>query len=193
MFASPDMYQVDRYGEIKGLELEDSAEFSPYHHIFATIKWVAGIVWLVLVIMLRAHTRQQYAIPATCCSCKVTGNVDFEDIICSFFCQPCSLAQMATHTGAVRYSLNTHTHTHTHYLYLSLSLSLSHPPPTPHSRTHNTHKSLTRSLTRDTHSNESPCDCCDTEDPGPSDAMALEPLTSTDAPPATNSMDDNKL
>jgi hypothetical protein len=58
----------------------------------------------------------QHVIPATCCACKVSGAVDFEDILCSVCCQPCALAQMATHTGAI--------------------------------------------------SNESPCDCCDAEDPG---------------------------
>jgi hypothetical protein len=32
---------------------------------------------------------------------NVSGNVDFEDLLCSFFCQPCTLSQMAVHTGAV--------------------------------------------------------------------------------------------
>ena len=96
-----DMQEVDKIGEVKALELDNVPEISPFMHLFATIKWLAGVVWLVLVIMLRAHTRRASSIPATCCSCKISGNVDFEDVVCSFFCQPCTLAQMATHTGAI--------------------------------------------------------------------------------------------
>ena len=123
----------------------EEPEFSPFHHLFAALKWIIGMTWLVLVIMLRAHTREQFAIPATCCSCKISGNVDFEDVLCSFCCQPCTLAQMAVHTGAI--------------------------------------------------SNESPCDCCDAEDPGMCEA-ALEPLEGpkVSPPAASNSMGaDNKV
>lgn len=135
-----DMNEFDDFGEVKSLEVQPSPAIRPFHGLFAFIKAAIGIVWLVLVIMLRAHTRRQFVIPATCCACKVSGSVDFEDILCTVCCQPCTLSQMATHTGAI--------------------------------------------------SNESPCDCCDAEDPGPCLA-SLEPLQdgpSTNTPATNNSM-----
>ena len=82
-------------------EATAAGELGPFHHMFATVKWAAGVVWLVLVILLRAHTRRQFAIAAECCQCRVSGDVDLEDILCSCCCQPCTVAQMATHTGAI--------------------------------------------------------------------------------------------
>ena len=84
-----------------GVDAETYPAFRPLESFFQTVKWIAGVVWLVMVILLRAHTRREFTIPATCCSCKVSGPVDFEDILCSFCCQPCTLSQMATHTDAV--------------------------------------------------------------------------------------------
>jgi len=132
------MKSLDAVGEMPLVEVS-MPEISPFAYIFHTIKWVCSLVWLVLVVMLRAHTRKQYAIPAQCCSCKVTGDVDFEDMLCSFCCQPCTLSQMATHTAAIH--------------------------------------------------NDSPCDCCDAEDPGACDKV-LVPLSSSskEAPHTTNSM-----
>ena len=48
-------------------EATAAGELGPFHHMFATVKWAAGVVWLVLVILLRAHTRRQFAIAAECC------------------------------------------------------------------------------------------------------------------------------
>jgi len=54
------MGQIDAVGEVPALEdAAYGAEFSPFHHLLATLKWIVGVVWLVLVIMLRAHTREQ--------------------------------------------------------------------------------------------------------------------------------------
>ena len=61
-----DMDQIDKVGEIPALEMEEP-EFSPFHHLFAALKWIIGMTWLVLVIMLRAHTREQVRAPARRC------------------------------------------------------------------------------------------------------------------------------
>ena len=76
-------------------EATAAGELGPFHHMFATVKWAAGVVWLVLVILLRAHTRRQFAIAAECCQCRVSGDVDLEDILCSCCCQPCTVAQLS--------------------------------------------------------------------------------------------------
>ena len=146
---------------------------SPAQQFFAVIKWLVGVVWVLLVILLRANTRKRFDIDARvslppslslfpppplrtffsmhslslhsrvlprgcsvflacvsihlvsrlalslmslshascaclfrlllllqCCNLKVYKDINVEDIVCSVFCAPCVLAQIATHTKA---------------------------------------------------------------------------------------------
>jgi len=47
------MSEFDDFGEVKSLEEPPSPAIRPFHGLFAFIKSAAGIVWLVLVIMVR--------------------------------------------------------------------------------------------------------------------------------------------
>ena len=143
---------------------------SPAQQFFAVVKWLVGVVWVLLVILLRANTRKRFDIDARvslspslslslpppvrprvsrftlstlpcpppwllglshvcehtsclssrafahvslacaclsrlllllqCCNLKVYKDINLEDIVCSVFCAPCVLAQIATHTEA---------------------------------------------------------------------------------------------
>ncbi|KAJ1467385.1 hypothetical protein T484DRAFT_2369297 [Baffinella frigidus] len=69
---------------------------------FSAIQSLTGLVWLVMVIQLRAGMRKKYSIPARCCATgDVCCSVDCEDILCACFCMSCTLSQMAQHTQAV--------------------------------------------------------------------------------------------
>jgi len=99
---SDDLDEVSRVADFPEIARAMPDEtVSPAQQFFATLKWLTGVVWLGMVVMLRAHTRQRFAIPAKCCACKLCGNLSCEDIWCTLCCQPCVLSQMATHSGAV--------------------------------------------------------------------------------------------
>ena len=125
-----DLSNVADFPEIEEAMPEQAR--SPVEQVFATIKWLITLVWLVLVVLLRAFTRKRFHIAPKVCACKMCGDVYCEDLCCTVCCQACVLSQMATHSGAV--------------------------------------------------TNEQPCDCCDTNDPGESEhcivALEQEPANS---------------
>ena len=93
-----DLSTVGDFPEIQGAMPEQAV--SPMQHVFATLKWLITLVWLVLVVLLRAHTRKRFDIAPKLCACKICGDVYCEDLCCTFLCQACVLSQMATHSGA---------------------------------------------------------------------------------------------
>ena len=93
-----DLSKVADFPEIK--EAMPEPAVSPAQQVFATLKWVVSTVWLVLVVVLRAHTRKRFDIAPKICGCKMCGDVYCEDVCCSICCTSCTLSQMATHSGA---------------------------------------------------------------------------------------------
>jgi len=140
--SKEDLDAVADVGDFPEIEQAMPEEvISPAQQFFATLKWLVGVVWLVMCIFLRAHTRKRFDIDAKCCNCKLAGDINCEDIWCTMCCQPCVLSQMATHAGAV--------------------------------------------------TNDQPCDCCDTNDPGESEHCVV-PLDDVSPPQTANSMEREK-
>ena len=95
-----DVQTVADFPEIKQSIPEETV--SPLQQAFYVIRQLCLFVWVVLVILLRAHTRKRFDLPAKCCNLDLkVANVNCEDIWCSCCCNPCVLSQMATHTQAV--------------------------------------------------------------------------------------------
>lgn len=59
------------------------------------------ITIFLITMFLRQHIRNKYSIPETCCCCKNESSCcsGWEDCCCSFWCQPCTICQMARHTA----------------------------------------------------------------------------------------------
>ena len=93
-----DVQRVADFPEMKKAMPEEAV--SPAQQFFSFLKGACGVVWVVLVILLRAHTRKRFDIPSKCCPIDLKI-FSCEDVLCACFCQPCVLSQMATHTHAI--------------------------------------------------------------------------------------------
>ena len=156
-----DLSKVVDFPEIK--EAMPEPAVSPAQQVFATLKWVVSTVWLVLVVVLRAHTRKRFDIAPKICGCKMCGDVYCEDVCCAVCCTSCTLSQMATHSGAGE--------------ILCPARPIFDPCQTDTRAPELVEHHICLAVT-----NEQPYDCCDANDPGESEhcvvAMDQEPINS---------------
>ena len=81
---------------------EACAELTPtYVEVLAYIRGLINLLWVVFLLMVtcktRAHIRHKYNIPEENCCCQGCG-----DCCCSFWCNSCTICQMARHTSDLR-------------------------------------------------------------------------------------------